>query len=535
MDDVNNSKSTKIIFATDARKQLFEGLNTAAEAVSCTLGPKGRTVLIQKDGSAPIVTKDGVTVSKSIRFEDPIKRMGAELLREAASHTNDIAGDGTTTASVLTQALVAEGLKLIDAGYAAKDICGGINAAVDAVTDNLRSSAVEIKTSDKIAQIGTISANGDRSIGELIAEAMMKVTADGIITVDEAKGMHTSLEIVDGMQFDRGYVSPFFVTNNEKMHALYKDCFVLVTDKKLTHMKDLIKLLEQVLSSQKPLLIIADDVEGEALQALVINRVKGNLPIVAVKAPGYGEHRLELLNDICKLTGAQLISSSRGLSLDGARLTDLGNAVKIVVDSKSTTIVASQKTKDDVDSHVSELKLRLQDVTLAQEDVVKLRMRIAKLSSGVAIVKVGGSTEIEMIERKYRIEDALNATKAAVEEGIVPGGGVALLNAVKCVNPIIERKPTPGYNLGIDAVMKACLAPLRRISKNAGKSEDVIVEKLMGHQEASTYGYNASTDEYVDMIDAGVVDPVKVTRIALKHAASVATTFLTLDAVIYEQ
>jgi chaperonin GroEL len=535
----NASAITHVIFKSEARKALFEGLEIAAEAVSLTLGPRGKTVLIQKNGEAPTVTKDGVTVSKSIKLKDPIKRMGAELIREAASQTNEIAGDGTTTATVLTYAMVKEGLKLLEAGYSSKDLCAGIKRALARVDAELVSAAKQLVSSAEIAQIGTISANGDTVIGDLIAQAMDKVGKDGIITVEDAKGMSTTLEVVEGMQFDRGYVSPYFVTNTDKMNVLYQDVRVLVTDKKLSSMREIIPVLEKVVKLGAPLLIIAEDVDTEALHGLVLNRLKGNLPVVAIKAPGYGKHRDELLNDICVLTGGKLVSSATGLKIEDIQLNDLGILKKIVVDAKASTLVGSGATADAVTQHTVNLRSQLEDVTLSAEEIVKLKMRIAKLASGVAVIKVGGATEVEMVERKYRIEDALNATRAAAEEGIVPGGGMALVNAAESLKMSFDAGlASRDEVLGASIVMKACFAPLRRIVENAGRSPDVVLNDLAKNSDLTDIkhrGYDAAGDVQVDMFASGIIDPVKVTRTAMKNAASVAMTFLSLDAVIVEE
>jgi chaperonin GroEL len=524
--------NSRVLFSSDARKKLYAGLSIAAEAVSCTLGPNGKTVLIQNGNDSPIITKDGVTVSKSIRLDDPVEMMGVRLLREAASQTNDTAGDGTTTSTVLTHALVKNGLNLLEAGYNAKKLVEGMDIAIRLVTDAVVSQAHPVETAEEIAQIGTISANGDKKIGELISAAMEKVGRDGIITVEDAKGMATTLDVVDGMQFDRGYLSPYFVTNNEKMHASYNDAYVLVTDKKISALKDLIPILEAVVNSRKPLLIIADDVDGEALQGLVLNRVKSQLPVVAIKSPGFGTSKDEYIIDISKLTGAKLISSSTGLSLDKVKLTDLGIAKKFVVDAKTTTIVGPSSAREQVQEHVSDLKERLSDVTISSLEMNNLRTRIARLASGVAVVRVGGATEMEMIERKYRIEDALHATRAATEEGIIPGGGTALYTA-----SIAARKATKNVSYerdvlaGIEMVFKSCVEPLRRIAHNSGKSPDVI-EECMSKNVNSNFGYDASSGEFVDLVAAGIIDPVKVTKMALKNSSSVARLFLTLDAVL---
>lgn len=522
---------TQIIFSGDARKQLWAGMKIAASAIGCTLGPRGRTVLIQRQGQSPLVTKDGVSVSRSIKLKDPVERMGAQLIQEAASQTNEVAGDGTTTAVVLTQAMVQEGLKLLEAGFSAKELCDGITHACSRVEAELVRTAKQLTTSEEIAQVGTISANGDELIGQLIAQAMDKVGRDGIITVEDAKGMSTTLEVVEGMQFDRGYLSPYFITNPERMIATYQDALVLVTDKKLSNLRELIPMLERVVQAQKALLIIADDVEGEALQGLVLNRVKSQLPVVAIKAPGYGRHRDELLQDICVLTGAKLVSSATGVGLNEAT-SALGKVKKFVVDAKGTILVGSGATKDQIDKHIVDLRTLLGDVTLGTEEIAKLKTRVAKLAGGVAIIKVGGATEVEMCERKYRIEDALNATRAAAEEGIVPGGGMALINVYRALGGENANIVPKSEAMGAGIVMKACLAPLRCIAENAGVSPDVVLNELDRHP---SLGYNAATAEYVDLVAAGVIDPVKVTRSALKNAASIAVTFLSLDAIVCEE
>jgi chaperonin GroEL len=524
--------STKVIFSSDARKTLFKGLEIVAEAVSCTLGPKGKTVLIQCEGDSPIVTKDGVTVSKSVKLKKPVERMGAQLIREAASQTNDTAGDGTTTSTVLTHAMVKEGLKLLEAGFSAKELCEGIESGTKTVIELLKSSSKQLTSSEEIAQIATISANGDNVIGKLIAAAMEKVGHDGIISVEDAKGMDTSLETVEGMQIDRGYLSPYFITNSEKMHASYTDVRVLIMESKLTSIRDLVPLLEKVNQARVPLLVIAEEVEGEALQGLVINKLQANLPVVAIKSPGYGQHKEDLLRDIAILTGGKIVSSTTGVKLSDLKLSDLGSLKKVVVDAKNTTMVAQASVKEAVDKHVADLKTQMQDITVTPDALTKLRVRIAKMASGVALIKVGGATEQEMIERKYRIEDALHATRAAVEEGIVPGGGMALFDVWSSLtqNGKVTEVP-PGERI----VLEACLAPIKRISENAGQSKDVTINELKKLKVENTrIGYNAATGEYVDMVEQGVIDPVKVTRTALKNASSVAVTFLSLDAVIVE-
>lgn len=526
---------TRVVFAEEARKELFAGLSITAEAVMCTLGPKGKTVLIQKNGCSPIITKDGVTVSRAIVPKDPLKRMGSELVREAASRTNDIAGDGTTTSTVLTHAMVKSGLKLLEAGFPAQELCVGIDLGTKTVLEHLRDSGKQLTTSEEISQVGTISANGDRNIGDLIASAMEKVGRDGIITVEDAKGMSTTLEVVEGMQVDRGYLSPYFVTNSEKMNVAFSDAKVLLTDRKINTLKELVPILEKTMQNRTPLLVIADEVEGEALQGLVLNKLNANLQVVAIKAPGFGRHRDELLTDIAVLSGAKLVSSSTGLKLDAVTLQDLGTLKKVVVDAKSSTFVGAGRTKAEVDEHIENLRSQLKDVSLSVEELTKLRVRIAKLSSGVAIIKVGGATELEMVERKYRIEDALNATRAAAEEGIVPGGGMALFDSLQKLKEL-ESGLDQATKAGVSVVQDACLAPLRRIAQNAGKNGEVIFNELQRRRCTDPLvGYNAAKDEYEDLMGAGVVDPVKVTRTALKNAASVATTFLNLDAVVVEE
>jgi chaperonin GroEL len=533
----SNRKRTRVVFSSEARKELYAGLEITAEAVSCTLGPKGKTVLIQNNEGSPIVTKDGVTVSKSVNLKDPLRRMGSEMIREAASRTNDVAGDGTTTSTVLTHAMVKSGLKLLEAGYPSQDLCVGINLAAKIVLDGLTNSAKQLTTSEEIAQVGTISANGDRNIGELIATAMEKVGKDGIITVEDAKGMSTSLEIVEGMQFDRGYLSPYFVTNNEKMNTVFHDAKLLLTDKKISSLRELIPVLEKVNQSRSPLLIIADDVEGEALQGLVINKLNANLQVVAIKAPGYGRHRDELLNDIAVLSGAKVVSSTTGVKLENITFAELGTLKKVVVDAKTSTLVGTGATKKQVEDHVADLRHQLEDITMTSDEITKIKVRMAKLASGVAVVKVGGATEIEMVERKYRIEDALNATKAAADEGIVPGGGMALFNSLELLNEKTLIETSQGVKAGVSIVQDACLAPIRRISSNAGQSPEVTIKELqrLDMSKRLTSGYNAALDQFVDMVEAGIIDPVKVTKTALKNAVSVATTFLSLDAVIVEE
>ena len=462
--------------------------------------------------------------------------MGSEMIREAASRTNDVAGDGTTTATVLTHAMVKSGLKLLEAGYSAQDLCTGIDFATKNILEHLKSSAKQLTTSEEISQVGTISANGDRNIGDLIAQAMDQVGRDGIITVEDAKGMSTSLEIVEGMQFDRGYLSPYFVTSSEKMNVVFQDAKVLLTDRKISTLKELIPILEKTMQNRIPLLIIADEVEGEALQGLVLNKLNASLQVVAIKSPGFGKHREELLNDISILTGAKLASPTTGIKLESITLQDLGTLKKVVVDAKGSTLVATGATKDSVEKHVKDLRFQMQDVTLSIEELTKLKVRVAKLASGVAVIKVGGATELEMIERKYRIEDALNATRSAADEGIVPGGGMALFNALETITEDRLVNLNQGVKAGVSIVSDACLAPLRRIVHNAGGSSDVVFNELARLKQVEPLlGYNAAKSSYENLIQAGVIDPVKVTKTALNNAASVASTFLNLDAVIVEE
>jgi len=539
----NNTQeiTTKIVFANKARRQLWRGMKIAAATVGCTLGPKGKTVLMRGPDGALIATKDGVSCSKAIRLKDPVQRMGADLVREAASQTNEVAGDGTTTATVLTAALVEEGMRLVEAGASAREVCAGIERAGRLVGDMLVNGAKKVETSEEIAQVGTISANGDGDIGRLIAGAMERVGRDGIITVEDAKGMATTVDIAEGMQFDRGYLSPYFVTDAERMRAAYEGALVLVTDRKLGSLKDLIPILEAVMREQRALLIIAEDVEGEALQGLVLNRARGGLKVVAIKAPGYGQHRTELLSDICALTGATLVTASTGTSLDKLTVKELGQCKKFVTDAKQTTIVGTGATKEKVDRHVADLRAQLEDVTLSEEDRGKLRVRVAKLANGVAVVRVGGATEVEMTERKYRIEDALNATKAAAEEGIVPGGGTALYACGRVVfsEAMGDSSISRDERAGMEALAAAVQAPMKKIIENAGADFGKVTNEL-AHRHArseadASLGYNAATGKYEDLVKAGVIDPVKVTRTALKNAVSVAVTFLNLDAVIVDE
>lgn len=530
-DNTEEFIESKVYFGSDARKRLYEGIKIAAEAVGTTMGPRGRTVLIQKKGTGPILTKDGVTVSKSIKLQDPVERMGADLVLEAASRTNDVAGDGTTTSTVLTYSLVTEGMRLLEAGYSPKALVRGIEMATDHLCSELTKICKVVDTRAQIEHVGTISANGDRNIGSIIADAMEKVGTDGIITVEDAKGMNTVLDHVEGLQFERGYVSPYFVTNSDRQIAAYSDARVLVTDRKISTLADMLPLLEEVNRNKLPLLIIAEDIEGEALQGLILNRLKADLRVIAVKAPGYGKNKELFLNDICVLTGAQFISPTTGTSLNKTTVAQLGKLKKVVVDSKTTTIVGTGSTTDAVKEHVSTLRSQAADITLTSQEIAVLKTRIAKLGSGVAIIKVGGLTEVEMLERKYRIEDALHATKAAAESGIVPGGGLALAWASRSLMSL--ETSDHEIRAGIDIVLRACRYPFKKIITNAGGSPDVVEQNLSSSIEKGPWaGYDASTGQYVDMMENGIIDPVKVTMTALQNAKSVATSFLTLDAVI---
>lgn len=523
--------TTRVVFSEEARRRLLVGMKVAADAVGCTLGPRGMTVLIaQADGPA-LATKDGVTVSRSIRLSDPIERMGADLIKEAASRTNDVAGDGTTTATVLTHAMTAESGRLMAAGLSSTGLRRGIELGSAAVDAHLRASAREIEGKDEVAQIGTVSANGDARIGALIAEAMERVGRDGIVTVEDAKGMTTSLEVVEGMRFDSGYLSPYFVTHRERMHAVHDDGYVLLAQGKLDDMHTIVGLLEQVHKERKPLLIVADEVEGAALQALIVNRVNSDLRVVAVKAPGYGPVREAFMQDIAVLTGTRVAGAGGAAGPASMKAADLGRCKRIVVDARTTTIVGLGTTKDAVAARVGELRAQLADPTLDDHAGARLKERIARLASGVAVVKVGGATELEMVERRHRIEDALHATRAAVEEGVVPGGGTALFAAARNAGAELAlAEITKDERAGAELVLKACSAPLRRIAQNAGEVPEVVLERTAALPTGQ--GFNAGTGAYEDLIASGVIDPVKVCRTALKHAASVACIFTTLDAVV---
>jgi chaperonin GroEL len=518
-------------FNTEARAALKRGVDQLAEAVKVTLGPKGRNVVIDKKFGAPTVTKDGVTVAKEIELSDALENMGAQMVKEVATKTSDLAGDGTTTATVLAQAIFREGLKNVTAGVNPMALKRGIDSAVAAVVDELKKMSVPTKGKKEIAQVGSISANNDKEIGDLIAEAMEKVGKDGVITVEEAKGLETTLETVEGMQFDRGYLSPYFVTDPEKMESVLEDALILVHDKKISSMKDLLPILEKVAQLSKPLLIIAEDIEGEALATLVVNKLRGTLRVASVKAPGFGDRRKAMLEDIAVLTGGQVISEEVGFKLENAVVTDLGRAKRIVVDKETTTIIDGQGDEDKIKGRIKELKAAIEKTT-SDYDREKLQERLAKIAGGVAVINVGAPTESEMKEKKARVEDALHATRAAVEEGIVPGGGVALIRAQKALK--ILKLADSDEQIGVEIVRKAIEEPMRIIVQNAGGEGSIVVEKIRQSKDNS-YGYNALTDEYEDLVAAGVIDPTKVTRTALQNAASIAGLLLTTEALIVEK
>jgi len=518
-------------FNTDARAALKRGVDQLAEAVKVTLGPKGRNVVIDKKFGAPTVTKDGVTVAKEIELSDALENMGAQMVKEVATKTSDLAGDGTTTATVLAQAIFREGLKNVTAGVNPMALKRGIDAAVSAVVEELKKMSVSTKGKKEIAQVGSISANNDKEIGDLIADAMEKVGKDGVITVEEAKGLETTLETVEGMQFDRGYLSPYFVTDPDKMEAALEDALILIHDKKISSMKDLLPILEKVAQMGKPLLIIAEDIEGEALATLVVNKLRGTLRVAAVKAPGFGDRRKAMLADIAVLTGGQVISEEVGFKLENAVVTDLGRAKRIVVDKDNTTLIDGAGEDDKIQGRIKEIKSAI-DKTTSDYDKEKLQERLAKLAGGVAVINVGAATESEMKEKKARVEDALHATRAAVEEGIVPGGGVAFIRAQKALKSL--KLAESDEQIGVDIIRRAIEEPMRIIVQNAGGEGSIVVEKIRIAKE-NNYGYNALTDEYEDLVAAGVIDPTKVTRTALQNAASIAGLLLTTEALIVEK
>jgi chaperonin GroEL len=518
-------------FNTDARARLKRGLDQLAEAVKVTLGPKGRNVVIDRKFGSPTVTKDGVTVAKEIELDDPIENMGAQMVKEVATKTSDLAGDGTTTATVLAQAIFREGLKSVTAGANPMSLKRGITKAVDVVVEELKRISVPTKGRKEIAQVGSISANGDKEIGDKIADAMDKVGKDGVITVEEAKGLETTLETVDGMQFDRGYLSPYFITDPEKMEAVLEDAYVLVHEKKISAMKDLLPALEKVAQSGKPLLLIAEDIEGEALATLVVNKLRGTLKVCAVKAPGFGDRRKDLLTDIATVSGGQVISEELGSKLENITLADLGHVKRILVDKDNTTLIGGKGKPAEVQGRIAQIRAAIEKST-SDYDKEKLQERLAKLAGGVAIISVGAATETEMKEKKARVEDALHATRAAVEEGIVTGGGVALLWCQKALDKV--RSTEEDERTGISIVRRALEEPIRMIAQNAGAEGAIVVGKVKESAKLS-YGYNAQTDEYEDLVAAGVIDPTKVTRTALQNAASIAGLLLTTECVVAEQ
>jgi chaperonin GroEL len=517
-------------FSTDARDKMLHGVDILANAVKVTLGPKGRNVILDKSFGAPRITKDGVTVAKEIELEDKFENMGAQMVREVAQKTNDTAGDGTTTATVLAAAIVKEGVKSVAAGMNPMDLKRGIDIAVKAVVEDIKKRSKKVGSSSEVAQVGTISSNGDTTVGKMIADAMQKVGNEGVITVEEAKSLDTEVEIVEGMQFDRGYVSPYFITNAEKMVAELEDAYVLLYEKKLSQLQAMLPLLEAVVQSSKPLLIIAEDIEGEALATLVVNRLRGGLKVAAVKAPGFGDRRKAMLEDIAILTGGELIAEDLGIKLENVTPAMLGRAKKIVIEKEKTTIIDGAGKKKDIEARVNQIKAQIEETT-SDYDREKLQERLAKLAGGVAVIRVGGATEIEVKEKKDRVEDALNATRAAVEEGIVPGGGVALLRAKKAVGKLTNDNAD--VQAGINIVLRAIEMPLRQIAENSGVEGSIVVNRIL-ENKSETFGFDAQTENYVDMIEKGIVDPAKVVRAALQDAASIAGLLVTTEAMVAE-
>jgi chaperonin GroEL len=520
----------EVRFAGDARERMLRGVDILANAVKVTLGPKGRNVVIEKSFGAPRTTKDGVTVAKEIELEDKFENMGAQMVREVASKTNDNAGDGTTTATVLAQSIVREGAKSVAAGMNPMDLKRGVDMAVAAAIDDLKKRTKKIKSSEEVAQVGTISANGEKEIGQMIASAMQKVGNEGVITVEEAKSLDTELDVVEGMQFDRGYLSPYFITNAEKMVAELDDPYILLHEKKLSGLQAMLPVLEAVVQSGRPLLIVAEDVEGEALATLVVNKLRGGLKVAAVKAPGFGDRRKAMLEDIAVLTGGQVISEDLGIKLENVTLEMLGRAKRVRVEKENTTIVDGAGKKAEINARCGQIKAQIEETT-SDYDREKLQERLAKLAGGVAVIKVGGATEVEVKERKDRVDDALNATRAAVEEGIVPGGGVALLRAKKAVEAL--KSSNADIQAGINIVSKALESPIRQIAQNAGVEGSIVVGKVL--EKSGNFGFDAQNEEYVDMVDKGIIDPTKVVRIALQDAASVASLLITTEAMIAEK
>ena len=517
-------------FSTDARDKMLRGVDILANAVKVTLGPKGRNVIIDKSFGAPRITKDGVTVAKEIELEDKFENMGAQMVREVASKTNDTAGDGTTTATVLAQAIVREGAKAVAAGMNPMDLKRGVDMAVAEAVKDIAKRSKKIKDSSEVAQVGTISANGDKSIGKMIADAMQRVGNEGVITVEEAKSLETELDVVEGMQFDRGYLSPYFITNAEKMVAELEDAYILIHEKKLSSLQPMLPVLEAVVQTGKPLIIIAEDIEGEALATLVVNKLRGGLKVAAVKAPGFGDRRKAMLEDIAILTGGQMIAEDLGIKLENVTLQMLGKAKRIRIEKENTTIINGSGAKKDIEARVGQIKAQIEETT-SDYDREKLQERLAKLAGGVAVIRVGGATEVEVKEKKDRVDDALNATRAAVEEGIVPGGGVALLRAKQAVAKL--KSDVSDEQAGINIVLKALEAPIRQIVDNAGGEGSIVVGKIQ-ENKSQTFGFNAQTDEFVDMLEAGIIDPSKVVRTALQDAASVAGLLITTEAMVAE-
>ena len=519
----------EIKYSAQAREKMMRGVDTLANAVKVTLGPKGRNVLLEKSWGSPTTTKDGVTVAKEIDLEDKFENMGAQMVKEVASKTSDVAGDGTTTATILAQAIYREGSKLVAAGSNPMSIKRGIEKAVETIVEELKKVSKPTKDKTEIAQVGTVSANNDKTIGNIIAEAMEKVGKEGVITVEEAKSMETTLEIVEGMQFDRGYLSPYFVTDAEKMQAHLEDPYILLNEKKISNMKDMVPILEQIAKSGKPLLLIAEDVEGEALATLVVNKIRGTLQCVAVKAPGFGDRRKAMLEDIAVLTGGRVISEDLGIKLENITMKDLGTAKKITVDKDNSTIVDGGGSRSALEGRVKQIRAQIEETT-SDYDREKLQERLAKLIGGVAVINVGAATEAEMKEKKARVEDALNATRAAVEEGIVPGGGVALARAINALDKV---KLEGEERLGVDLIKKALEEPIRQIANNAGFEGSVVVQKVL--EGKGNFGFNAETGQYEDLVAAGIIDPTKVTRFALQNAASVAGLLMTTEAMVAEK
>src|ERR1700690_4050262 len=518
-------------FGADAREKMLRGVDILADAVRVTLGPKGRNVVIEKSFGAPRSTKDGVTVAKEIELHDKFENMGAQMVREVASKTNDAAGDGTTTATVLAHAIVREGAKSVAAGMNPMDLKRGVEKAVEAVVADLKKRSKKVKSNEEIGQVGTISANGDKTVGKMIAEAMQKVGNEGVITVEEAKSLETELDVVEGMQFDRGYLSPYFITNAEKMVAELEEPYILVHEKKLASLQALLPVLEAVVQSGKPLVIVAEDVEGEALATLVVNKLRGGLKVAAVKAPGFGDRRKAMLEDIAILTGGQMIAEDLGIKLENVTLAMLGKAKRIRIEKENTTIINGAGKKSDIEGRVAQIKAQIEETT-SDYDKEKLQERLAKLAGGVAVIRVGGATEVEVKEKKDRVDDALNATKAAVEEGIVPGGGTALLYATKALANLTGENED--QTQGVAIIRKAIQAPIRQIVENAGVEASIVVGKLL-EQKSGTYGFDAQTEKYSDLVEAGIVDPTKVVRIALQDAASVAGLLITTEAMVGEK